>query len=313
MIIKILFFYTVRYLVPFLPHSLLMKIANVTGSINHNGVKAEITQQQVRRLLGDTVAEDEIKSIVLKSMQNFHKDLFEIWCFPKLTKSKIDKISTLEGGEYLDDALRMGKGAIVGVTHFGSWKILIGVLGYAGYKVNQIAVNPLDSANQNDTKINKLIMSQEFECENSLPAHFIYIGHSMRKVFKALENNEVVIMSMDGIARRRERAFKLMNTTSALDVSPLLFAMKNKIPYLPIFAIRGKDNRHRVVIHKPLDFTDSNGVPVTLDQVFSDYINIFEQNVREQPSHYARSLYVFADSWRERINKYDFNQVKDIQ
>lgn len=312
MIVKVLFFYTIRYLVPYLPHSLLMKIADITGKINHTGVKAEISHKQVRQLLGDAASDNEIKSIVLKSMQNFHKDLFEIWCFPTLTKNKIDKIATLEGREYLDDALRLGRGAIIGVTHFGSWKILIGVLGYAGYKVNQIAVNPLDSANQNDTKINKLIMSHEFECEQSLPAHFIYIGHSMRDVFKALGNNEVVIMSMDGIARRRERAFKLMNTTSALDVSPFLFAMKNRIPYLPIFAIRGNDNRHRVVIHKPLDFTDAEGVPVPLDQVFSDYINILEQNVREHPSHYARSLYVFADSWRERINKYDFNQVKGI-
>ena len=38
--------------------------------------------------------------------------------------------------------------------------------------------------------INKVIMRLEYECEKSLPAHFIYIGHSMREVFQALENNE---------------------------------------------------------------------------------------------------------------------------
>ena len=312
MFLKMLFFYTVRYLVPYIPHSLLMKIADVTGNINKNGTKGKITQKQVRRLLGDTISEEEINRIVLESMRDFHKDLFEIWCFPTLTKKKIEKITVIEGREYLDDALNTGKGAIIGVTHFGSWKILIAALGYAGYKINQIALNPLDSDNANNTMINNVVMRLEYECEKSLPAHFIYIGHSMREVFQALENNEVVIMSMDGVARRREKAFKLMNTTSALDVSPLKFAMKKKIPFLPTFAIRGKNNRNSIVIHKPLDLSDSKGMPATLDQVFFDYIKILEQNVREHPSHYVRSLYVFATQWNKQVYYPDSNLNKGI-
>ena len=309
---KILFFYTVRYLVPHLPHWVLMKIAEVTGSINKKGARAEITQQQLRRLLGDAISDEEINRIALESMRSFHKDLFEIWCFPTLTKNKIEKIAPLKGREHLDDALRQGKGAIIGVTHFGSWKILIAALGYAGYRTNQIAVNPLDFDNENDTIINNKIMRLEYECERSLPVRFIYIGRFMRQVYQALENNEVVIMSMDGVARRREKAFKLLNTTSALDVSPLKFALKNKIPYLPTFAVRGKDNRHSVVIHNPLELSNSKGMPVPLDQVFSDYIKIFEQHVREHPSHYARSLYVFATRWGKHVYHPDSDLKKEI-
>jgi hypothetical protein len=53
-------------------------------------------------------------------------------------------------------------------------------------------------------------------------------------------------------------------------------------------------------------------MPATLDQVFFDYIKILEQNVREHPSHYVRSLYVFATQWNKQVYYPDSNLNKGI-
>lgn len=300
--LKIMFLYTIRYIIPVLPHSLLMKIADLTGSLNSKGEKAAITKEQVRKMFGNKKPESELDQIVLCSLRNFHKDLFEIWCFPRLTKEKMARIAKLDGREHINKALKKGKGVLIAVTHFGSWKIIIPAIAFAGYPTHQVAVNPLNSNNEKETFINKKIMEIEYLCEKSLPVQFIYIGRFMRKMYRALAKNEVVIVSLDGIERRKDIKINVLQKTIGLDVRPIEFAVRSNIPLLPTFAIRENDNHHRIVVYDELKTEGYCDSKAAIKGVLAEYASILERHVIENPSHYARSFYVFETIWRSRLN-----------
>lgn len=299
--LKIIFIHTVRYVVPHLPHWFLMVLGNISGWLDSLGPKSKIIKNRLAILLGDTRTDQDIKSITRESLVNFHKDLFEIWTFPTLTKRKIEKITYFEGTKHLDEALRGGKGAIIGVTHFGSWKILIPALAHAGYDVMQIAVNPLSFITSDSGYINNKIMEIEYLCEQSIPVKFLYIDEYMRDMYRHLNNNGVLIMSFDGLERRREEKFTLGNMEIGLDTTPIRLSARTGVPLLPMFAIREQDNRHRLIIHKALhiDTNEPNEQVVKLS--FAEYANHLKKYIANFPSHYARSLYVFATKWAEKI------------
>ena len=302
MILKLIFLYTLRYIVPHLPHRLLMKVGDLSGWLDNKGEKNGIIKRELRRMLGDGVTDKELERITLESLRMFHKDLYEIWSFPTLTAKKMSQIGMLSGQEHLDAVLEQKKGAVIGVTHFGSWKIIIPALAYAGYPTLQVAVNPLSFIDPKNGAVNNIVMEIEYRCEKSLPVKFVYINEYMREIYRHLKGNGVVIMSFDGLERRREKKFMLLQMEMGLDTTPLEFAIRNKVPFLPVFAIRGADNHHRIVIHPPLDIDYDLDRKEALQAAFVQYSGILEEQVRQWPSHYARSLYVFACRWFQEVN-----------
>ena len=122
--------YTMRYFIPYLPHGFLSVIADLIGTLLKRGRHARIIKKELRKLLGEEKSDSELDRIVVESIRNYRKDLFEIWSFPRLNKKKIAKFVYVEGKENLDKALEKGRGVIIGVSHFGSWKINIKTSGY---------------------------------------------------------------------------------------------------------------------------------------------------------------------------------------
>ncbi len=301
--LKVFFLYSVRKLIPYLPRYWVMRLADLSGSLDAHGEKARITAEKVGRMLGPGADPGQVRRIVLASIREFHKDLFEIWCFPRLNRRRLATMASLEGREHLDAALARGKGAIVGVTHFGSFKMVIAALGYAGYKVHQVAVNPMTFDNESNPTVNNIIMRIEYACERSLPAEFIYLGSFVREIYRALGRGEVVIMSLDGVERRKQIQVPLLNIETGLDLAPLLLASRLDVPLLPCFPLRQADDRHRVVIHPPLSSDPSLGHEEDARQMALAFSRIMEGHVRAYPSHYARSLYVFATIWKEVLDR----------
>ena len=73
------------------------------------GQKAQIIKNDLGMLLGN-LSKPDLDRILRHTMQNFRKDLLEIWAFPKLNQNRINRMSYFEGIERLDKALEKGKG-----------------------------------------------------------------------------------------------------------------------------------------------------------------------------------------------------------
>jgi KDO2-lipid IV(A) lauroyltransferase len=288
---KILFLYSLRYLIPYLPHSALFPLANFIGVVFKSRQQVKIIKAELKKLFGDKKSDSELDHIAVESLQNNRKDLFEIWSFPRLNEKKIKNFAYVEGKDHLNKALDKGKGALIGVSHFGSWKMIIAALAYEGYKVNQIGLDPRYFVDETQPHHHNLIMDMEYLSDQSLPVNFIYIGKLMRKAYRALAKNEVVIDSFDGFIGTKRIEVPFLNDTNTLALGPILLATRTGAPLLPTFAVRQGDNRHKITIHEeiPLDTDiDENAVMLQATEV---YRKILEEYVEQYPSHYCRTLY----------------------
>jgi KDO2-lipid IV(A) lauroyltransferase len=289
---KTLFLYSIRFILPYLPLKVLYIIGNLSGYILIGG-KTQIIKNDLRVLFGN-LSEPDLDIILRRTMQNFRKDLLEIWTFPKLNRNKINKISYFEGFEHLQNALDKGKGAILCITHFGSWKIILPALGYNGYKVHQIAANPLTFEKDTEASSHNIIMKLELESESSLPAKFIYLdeGKSIRQIYRVLANNEIVVISLDGIIGGKRMSMPFLNGTLLLSTGGASLSLSTEAPSLPIFIVRQKDNKHKIVIHEPVaNLNNGFGKEAFIDMWMKSYTRLFEHYVQSYPDHYARYLY----------------------
>jgi KDO2-lipid IV(A) lauroyltransferase len=233
-----------------------------------------------------------LEKIAIESICNYRKDLFEIWSFPRLNKNKIEKLAYIEGIEHLDKALEKGKGAIIGVSHFGSWKIIIPALAYKGYKVNQVGLDPRYFIDDEEQPMHhNKIMEMEYKSEQCLPANFIYIGKFLRPVYRALGKNEVVINSFDGFMGSKKTEVPFLNSKLSLSLGPIMIAFKSGAPLIPSFTVRQKDNRHKIIICEQIPLQNYQNVQQAIENGIKSYVKLLEHYVEEYPSHYGRILY----------------------
>jgi KDO2-lipid IV(A) lauroyltransferase len=288
---KILFLYSLRYLIPYLPHCALVLIADLIGIVFKSGQQAKIIKKELRKLLGDKKSDSQLDRIAAEGIRNYRKDLFEIWSFPRLNRKRIGKFAYVVGLEHLDEALEKGRGAVVGVSHFGSWKMIIAALAYEGYRVNQIGLDPRYFLDPDQPRHHNLIMKMEYLSDQSLPVNFIYIGKLMREVYRVLAKNEVVMNSFDGFVGTKRIEVPFLNGANTLSLGPIILAARTGAPLLPTFAVRQKDNRHKISIHEEIPLDADTGEDKAVLQAANIYLKIFEDYVEQYPSHYCRTLY----------------------
>ena len=288
---KIVFLHSVRYLLPYLPYSFLGRLSEAIGLLSKRGHQAKIIEKELGYLLGDKISESDIKDITLECISNYKKDLFEIWSFPRLNKNRIERLAYFKGIEHLDKALEKGKGVLIGVSHYGSWKMIIPALAYKGYKVHQVGLDPRYFIDDKRPAHHNVIMQMEYKSEQSLPANFIYIGKFLRPVYRALGENEVVINSLDGFMGSKKTEVPFLNSKLSLSVGPIMIAFKSGAPLIPAFAVRQKDNRHRITIHEEIPLHGYENDQQAIENGIESYGKLLEYYVREYPSHYGRILY----------------------
>ncbi len=290
-VIKLVFLYSIRYILVFLPHRFSVFVAKSIGVLSQNGQQAKIIENELGSLLGGGRSSKEFKKIAIESISNYKMDLFEIWSFPRLNKNRIDRIVSVEGLENVDKALEKGNGVLIGLSHFGSWKIVIPALAYKGYEVHQVGLDPRYFIDKKKPPHHNIIMEMEHKSEQSLPVHFIYIGKFLRDIFRALENNNVVIISLDGFMGSRKIEMPFFNSLLTLSAGPLMIAQRSKAPLLPVFPVRQKDNRPKVIVHEEIPIHTDKNKDQAVRNSLECYIKLLEHYVNTYPSHYGRILY----------------------
>jgi len=107
----------------------------------------------------------------------------------QLAKEDLERMVRIEGKENIDNALELGKGVIIQVSHFGSFILMLPVLGFAGYRINQLAGYP---QLKHHSPIHKYVFNANVRENESLPITFLHVDKSIRPVINALKRNSSV-------------------------------------------------------------------------------------------------------------------------
>ena len=267
------------FVVYVMPLGLALALANVIGQAAFLAARkyARITVENLQSVFGGEKTEAEINRIARKVFVNIAKNAVELVRFPKISKSNIDNILTMEGSEILDREFLKGKGILVITAHIGNWEMMAITLRIKGYP--GVAVGKRIYFHKYDEYLNSLRRCHD--------VHIVYRDDSPRKILKVLKSNAIVGIVADQDVDSVEGVFiNFLGKKAYTPAGPAVLARATGAPLVPVIMIRD-GRRHRLIVNEPIELVDTGNKEadvVTNTQRWSDVI---ESYIRKYPDQWV--------------------------
>lgn len=267
----------------------------LADSKRRNGVCKELEM-----LYGNRFSKREIRKIAISSFELFLKRLFEnlYFGYRRMNAEQFNKIASIEGFEHVKTALEKGKGVLLIQFHFGSFLLILLALSLRGVIINALAGAPLKESSYIK---NKMVEFREKE-KNSYPFKVLTIKSSLLPVVKALKNNEVIGVTIDGRQGANWVPVKLFDRTALFSAGLIDLSIRTGAVILPLAIVMGQNNRHRIIIEPPMELTVDEDRENMLRINVEKFIKNYEKYLLNYPDHYAMILYSISEEVRRGIN-----------
>lgn len=189
-------------------------------------------------------------------------------------------IAIIEGRRNLDQALSLGKGVIAVSAHFGNFPLALTCLRQQGYRVNVIL------RRMRDDQVEEFLEKRR----RKIGISFI---HSMPRTacvdssLKALRNNELLFIQLDQNFGTAGVFVKFFGREAATATGPVVLALRTEAPIVPLFIVRGRDNRHRIIIEEPLEIEKKDTQEETLRFNIQKITSVIESYIRKYPQEWG--------------------------
>lgn len=261
----------------------LLKIGDFLGAIFHRLFRPgrEIIREELTRIGLYTPREEKL------TFQHMMRIEMEGMVFEDLNRDLIRQITCFRGLPYLDRSIARGKGTVLVLFHFGWNMHTIPALGHMGYKIRQVAdTRPVDRGATTNW-FHREVIERRLANGRSLPVDFVGAASFLRPVVRALQENSTLILAIDGREASNFNVYPFLG--QRIRISPVILktAIKLDATVIPMITYRGRDGRHRVILHRPLEMKD----PDIMVQALLDNLARY---VRKMPHQYAHYLFTNA-------------------
>ncbi|MEE2750163.1 MAG: lysophospholipid acyltransferase family protein [Myxococcota bacterium] len=219
----------------------------------------------------------------------------EVLRYPELSRDTVDEVCEVVGFEHLDQALSLGKGAIVLIGHYGANQMIMPALGHNGYAMSQLSAPPTVWAeilkDTRTTAAYERVLQRRWELEQRLPVRHINVFRFMRPALECLHRNEVLGLAFDGGGGRSWTGVSLLGRAANVSIQPAQLARKTGAAILPTRVWRSPGmTRHVIEIDSPLSCAEEGPDAIAMDM--QAYADRFSAWVRERPEQYLPFLVV---------------------
>ena len=214
----------------------------------------------------------EAHKTVLSIYRNFAKFIYEFLLLPRLNSRNLFDYIDIEHREYLDTAMKGGKGVIALTSHLGNWEIGGAILGILGYSPTVISLSQ-SSKGMKDFFTNR---------RKSVGVKVAYIEERLTRVLSTLKHGGVVATLGDRVYSGQAYEGKLFGTNYCFPAGPFKLHHRLGVPILPTFCVR-EGTKYKLYIEPEL----KNGVD-EWSQILEKYI-----------TRYVTQWYAFDQLWKE--------------
>ena len=282
------FFYRLgQWLALILPHTLAYRIGSFFTGLKYVFCKGErkAMENNLRVILGE--GHPGVKKYPRQIYANFGKYLVDFFRAEKIDKEFIEKFVTIENLQYMDAALKKGKGVIGLTAHLGNWELCAQILARLGYKINAIALTHMNS------RIDKFFSKQrQLTGINVVP-----VGVSVRQCFSALRKNEIVGILGDRDFSGENGIFvDFIGRKLLAPLGPAVLSLRTGAAIVPAFVVReGKDECcFRYIFTEPIYPEYSGDEKKDIENLTIRYVKIIEKYVKLYPQQW----FVFHEFWK---------------
>lgn len=209
---------------------------------------------------------------------NFARYLIDFFRTSKLNSEYIERHIRIEGKHNLDQALSLGRGALLVSAHLGNWEWGAMTLSMLGYKVSIMVW----------THKNKLVNNFFLQQRQSKGLTVIPLGLGIRKIFSALKNNEIVALlaDVDYLQPNRGVEVKLFGRQTIMPKGPAVISLKTSSPIVPCFLLREKGGNFKFVFEKPIIYQASEDNAVDLAAFTQEITKVIESYIAAYPEQW---------------------------
>ncbi len=247
------------------------------GSLAHllAGSRRKICRENLFRSLGEQYTQEEIEKITQCVFRNIGRTLVEFSRFGVTSQDRVKEIVIGDGIENIEEAFKNGLGGIITTAHFGCWELLGAWFGCMGYPMNFLV------GTQHNAKVDNLFI----EFRKSMDVGIIPLKSSIRGVFKALKDNNLVGLVADQHTGGGQ-PIDFLGRKAAAAKGPASFAVKIGSPVLPYLMRRENYDRHVIMAGKPL-YPDKNNDPEEeIKRITIECNQFFEEGIRKYPDQW---------------------------
>ena len=254
--------------------------------------KAMLIDRGLDSLFGDKITPQQRHTLVRETLENVFKRAIEVLWYPKLTPARCDKMFEYEGLEHVEAAQKEGRGVMLMHGHLGNCQMLMPGMGHKGYKLHQVASrNPPEKFPGAIMAIPNWIRRRAYDIKLSyketLPAHYLYTDGSMRKVLTSLKENGMLAAAVDGREGAQWIETDFLKQRALFLTGTLNLVRMVRPVVLPTFVVRQKDDRHKLIIHPPMEFEFTDNKEEDIVRNTRKFLALFEEYVEQYPTQYA--------------------------
>jgi KDO2-lipid IV(A) lauroyltransferase len=186
----------------------------------------------------------ECRAIARATFKHFGRLLVSVLRFSTLSRDEMRARFEYEGDDRVRAALAGGKGALIITGHFGYWE-LHGLAHALVLPPISVLARPLDNP-----KLHTLL--EEIRCRTG--NRVIYKQGALRRVLRALEQNEAVAILMDQHVQSADAVtVEYFNRPAATASTVATIALRTGAPLIPAFALPLSGGRYRMVYEHPVE------------------------------------------------------------
>ena len=228
---------------------------------------------------GREKSDEEIERICRDSFRNIGKDMMETSRSLDYMNGSIKMLVRFEGKEYLDEALKQGKGVIALSAHLGNFPLLCVRLVDEGYPLSLVV------RESKNPKIVKFMTSlRDSIGMESIPAKPRMTCVS--RCLNTLKRNRILFAQIDLHARESEVWVDFFGYLVPTYKGPVVFSLRTGAPIVPMFIIRNSNNFHNIIIHPPVKLDVTGDMEKDITTNIAKLTKIIEATIREYPEQW---------------------------
>lgn len=249
--------------------------------------RTDVVLENIRRAFAGTSTGRRPKSLMRRLCVHFGQMLFEVPHILKMTRENLNRYVVFKDPENLSRALQQGKGALVLTAHFGNWELMSAAVTLY-FSNTAIVVRPIDFP-----PLDRFMR----DLRSRFGTEIIPKQKGMRRILGAVRENKSIGILLDQNVDWYEGVFvNFLGRRACTNKGLALLALKTGTPVIPVFSVRQRDGRFRIIFGPELKLIRTGDKIIDIEENTALFTAVIESYVRTYPDHW----FWFHRRWKTR-------------
>ncbi len=259
------------------PYCVLMAIGRILGNLYYLFVKKQRKRAVEQMMVSLELPEAEAKDLIRESFVNLARNMLEILYMPNLNQQNLHEYIDIEHFERVKAAHEEGRGIVVITGHIGTWEWMSAAMALKGIPTTAIAK---PQPNLDYTRaLDDLRAMVHVEVFSRGTSELLAAG-------RALKKGKILGFLMDQDAGPGGAFMEFLGRTASTPMGAAVFARKFGSPVVPMFILRQKSGKHKIVIGEIMRYEDTGDTDKDLFDFTEKMTKLIDCMIRENPTQW---------------------------